>query len=325
MADLFGTASPSDPEPQEFSSFLQQLLHNSSSSSTSSSSALPLKPKMVHSLSAPRQLSVLPEVGNFVDRLRFGVAANLSESDGVNNFFGALPVGVVDSDANATSKRRAVSMENSVGYLSCDSENGPDATEGPSKPRNSSKRSRAAEVHNLSEKRRRSRINEKMRALQNLIPNSNKTDKASMLDEAIEYLKQLQLQVQMLSMRNGLSLHPLCLPGVLQHVQGSTMGMGFDEGIGLFNANVSAGTFSTNESLMQTALGLPSQCTNAHPSTLISSVTNISPSETVFESTMHAQYVPVNLSMSSEESCREGFQVQMDSDHNGKNSSSGVL
>ncbi|KAK1403103.1 hypothetical protein POM88_002708 [Heracleum sosnowskyi] len=43
--------------------------------------------------------------------------------------------------------------------------------------------------------RRRSRINEKLKALQNLIPNSNKTDKASMLDEAIEYLKQLQLQV----------------------------------------------------------------------------------------------------------------------------------
>lgn len=81
--------------------------------------------------------------------------------------------------------------------------------------------------------RRRSRINEKMKALQSLIPNSSKvvnhvsffyllsllqltiavenltrydslwkilcfkqTDKASMLDEAIEYLKQLQLQVQ---------------------------------------------------------------------------------------------------------------------------------
>ncbi|XP_057445591.1 transcription factor SPATULA-like [Lotus japonicus] len=60
----------------------------------------------------------------------------------------------------------------------------------------SSKRTRAAEVLNLSEKRRRSRINEKMKALQNLIPNSNKTDKAFMLDEAIDYLKQLQLQVQ---------------------------------------------------------------------------------------------------------------------------------
>ncbi|KAL2894571.1 Transcription factor PHYTOCHROME INTERACTING FACTOR-LIKE 13 [Bienertia sinuspersici] len=62
--------------------------------------------------------------------------------------------------------------------------------------RSSSKRTRAAEVHNMSEKRRRQRINEKMKALQKLIPNSNKTDKASMLDEAIEYLKQLQLQVQ---------------------------------------------------------------------------------------------------------------------------------
>ncbi|RZB57443.1 Protein MAINTENANCE OF MERISTEMS isoform B [Glycine soja] len=44
--------------------------------------------------------------------------------------------------------------------------------------------------------RRRSRIKEKMKALQNLIPNSNKTNKALMLDEAIEYLKQLQLQEQ---------------------------------------------------------------------------------------------------------------------------------
>ncbi|CAK9135343.1 unnamed protein product [Ilex paraguariensis] len=68
----------------------------------------------------------------------------------------------------------------------------------------SSKRSRAAEVHCLSEKdgfkcgrqRRRNRINEKMKALQKLIPNSNKMDKASMLDEAIKHLKQLQLQVQ---------------------------------------------------------------------------------------------------------------------------------
>ncbi|KAJ9681619.1 hypothetical protein PVL29_017833 [Vitis rotundifolia] len=66
----------------------------------------------------------------------------------------------------------------------------------PAKGGTGSKRSRAAEVHNLSERRRRDRINEKMRALQELIPNCNKVDKASMLDEAIEYLKTLQLQVQ---------------------------------------------------------------------------------------------------------------------------------
>nr|CBY05403.1 ALCATRAZ-like protein [Lepidium appelianum] len=77
--------------------------------------------------------------------------------------------------------------------------------------RNSLKRNIDAQFHNLSEKRRRSKINEKMKALQKLIPNSNKTDKASMLDEAIEYMKQLQLQVQTLAVMNGLGLNPMQL------------------------------------------------------------------------------------------------------------------
>ncbi|GJZ43356.1 transcription factor PIF1-like protein [Tanacetum coccineum] len=54
----------------------------------------------------------------------------------------------------------------------------------PSHGSTSTKRSRAAKVHNLSERRRRDRINEKMKALQELIPRCNKSDKASMLDEA---------------------------------------------------------------------------------------------------------------------------------------------
>ncbi|XP_066362606.1 transcription factor APG-like isoform X1 [Miscanthus floridulus] len=84
----------------------------------------------------------------------------------------------------------------------------------------SAKRSRTAEVHNLSERRRRDRINEKMRALQELIPNCNKIDKASMLEEAIEYLKTLQLQVQMMSMGTGLCMPPaMLLPAMHQHLQ----------------------------------------------------------------------------------------------------------
>ncbi|XP_039030754.1 transcription factor PIF1-like isoform X2 [Hibiscus syriacus] len=88
----------------------------------------------------------------------------------------------------------------------------------------STKRSRAAEVHNLSERRRRDRINEKMRALQELIPRCNKSDKASMLDEAIEYLKSLQLQVQMMSM--GCGLVPMMFPGVKQYMPAMGMGIG---------------------------------------------------------------------------------------------------
>ncbi|CAA2985966.1 transcription factor PIF4 isoform X2 [Olea europaea subsp. europaea] len=67
------------------------------------------------------------------------------------------------------------------------------------------RKSRASKVHNLSERRRRDRINQKMRALQELIPHSNKSDKASMLDEAIEYIKSLQLQVQPMNMFNFVS------------------------------------------------------------------------------------------------------------------------
>ncbi|XP_062081712.1 transcription factor PIF3 isoform X2 [Humulus lupulus] len=107
-------------------------------------------------------------------------------------------------------------------------------------PRGSgSKRSRAAEVHNLSERRRRDRINEKMRALQELIPNCNKVDKASMLDEAIEYLKTLQLQVQIMSMGAGLCMPPMMLPPGMQHMHAphmahfSPMGIGMGMGMGM--------------------------------------------------------------------------------------------
>ncbi|KAK7336953.1 hypothetical protein VNO77_17507 [Canavalia gladiata] len=93
----------------------------------------------------------------------------------------------------------------------------------------STKRSRAAEVHNLSERRRRDRINEKMKALQELIPRCNKSDKASMLDEAIEYLKSLQLQVQMMSM--GCGMVPMMFPGIQQYMP--AIGMGVGMGIGM--------------------------------------------------------------------------------------------
>ncbi|XP_074267538.1 transcription factor bHLH119-like [Silene latifolia] len=66
------------------------------------------------------------------------------------------------------------------------------------------KRTRAADVHNQSERRPRDRINEKMEALQELIPHCNKLDEASMLDEAIEYMKSLRTEIQLMSMGYGI-------------------------------------------------------------------------------------------------------------------------
>nr|CAD1844885.1 unnamed protein product [Ananas comosus var. bracteatus] len=79
----------------------------------------------------------------------------------------------------------------------------------------SAKKSRAAAVHNQSERKRRDRINQRMNTLQKLVPNSSKTDKASMLDEVIEYVKQLQAQVQMMNRMSGM-LMPMTMPPPLQ-------------------------------------------------------------------------------------------------------------
>lgn len=98
----------------------------------------------------------------------------------------------------------------------------------------STKRSRAAAIHNQSERKRRDKINQRMKTLQKLVPNSSKTDKASMLDEVIEYLKQLQSQVQMMNRINMSSMMlPLTMQQQLQMSMMSPMGMGLGMGMGM--------------------------------------------------------------------------------------------
>lgn len=223
--------------------------------------------------------------------------------------------------------------ENETDEYDCESEEGLEAlVEGaqaklvPS--RSSSKRSRAAEVHNMSEKRRRSRINEKMKALQNLIPNSNKTDKASMLDEAIEYLKQLQLQVQMLSMRNRLSLHPIGLPGAMQPIHLSQMRMDFGEEYRPMHLNMTGTHPLTQETPLHGVFTLPNQCTALNQPS-VSNMSNIINSETSFglESSIQAHLGPFQLHTSSEEICREDMlrQHQSNGNHPDTNSLGGSL
>ncbi|KAL8166644.1 hypothetical protein V2J09_008143 [Rumex salicifolius] len=68
------------------------------------------------------------------------------------------------------------------------------------RPRVRARRGQATDPHSIAERQRRERIAERMKALQELVPSCNKTDRAAMLDEIVDYVKFLRLQVKVLSM-----------------------------------------------------------------------------------------------------------------------------
>ncbi|MED6144523.1 hypothetical protein PIB30_016370 [Stylosanthes scabra] len=108
---------------------------------------------------------------------------------------------------------------------------------------NGVRRRKNAETHNLYERRRRDKINKKLRILKDLIPNCNKVDKASLLDDAIEYLKALKLHLQIMTMGTGLCMPPLMLPtSSPQHLMNTTSQlqhlMGFRHGINIPLCNI---------------------------------------------------------------------------------------
>ncbi|KAL3514471.1 hypothetical protein ACH5RR_027188 [Cinchona calisaya] len=278
MSDLYGTDDRSSfepdsepggpPEPDDMNIFLHNLLHNSPATANVLSGSL-----------YRGSGSMINSSFNFSDPGGFFVGET---KERVDKSYSLAAVGDCD----------AVTSSMNGGEFS-------DANKELDAQTRSSKRSRSAEVHNMSEKRRRSRINEKLKALQKLIPNSNKTDKASMLDEAIEYLKQLQLQVQMLTVRNGLGFHPNYVPGSLPPVQ---LPMDFNEGNDVM-ANTSRGaeTLSTNrEVVMQTAFGI-SNPKVSNPQLAISSLANNSGSIFSFglESSLQNNYSVLNHLASS--------------------------
>ncbi|KAE9466866.1 hypothetical protein C3L33_01252, partial [Rhododendron williamsianum] len=204
--------------------------------------------------------------------------------------------------------------------------------------RSSLKRGRAAEFHNLSEK----------------------TDKASMLDDAIEYLKQLQLQVQdavssylsillnkvsrgesyaphclaikenglqeyclvsvnywhespfqMLTMRNGLSLYPMYLPGALQPAQLTQMPKGFYEG----NGTDVTGISFNQETSTNTLFDIPNQSTNPAQLTAVDLSSTLS-SETLFgrESAIEGDLRPLQFHTSSNSKVNEIYRKDMQHD-----------
>ncbi|XP_052183270.1 bHLH transcription factor RHL1-like [Diospyros lotus] len=124
----------------------------------------------------------------------------------------------------------------------------------PAQPRQQrvrARRGQATDPHSIAERLRRERITDRMKALQELVPNANKTDKASMLDEIIDYVKFLQLQVKVLSMSRlggAAAVAPLVADMSSEGGGDCIQGSGGRTG----NGNQTASTSNTNDSMAVT-------------------------------------------------------------------------
>lgn len=135
----------------------------------------------------------------------FKSATNARDSNlgGLFPPFAGSPRGVRPTGQNFLPQAGQVPMQGYGGMPQPQHQNPPPTGVGaapPVRPRVRARRGQATDPHSIAERLRRERIAERMKALQELVPNSNKTDKASMLDEIIDYVKFLQLQVKVLSM-----------------------------------------------------------------------------------------------------------------------------
>ncbi|XVE55773.1 hypothetical protein DITRI_Ditri03aG0184300 [Diplodiscus trichospermus] len=75
-------------------------------------------------------------------------------------------------------------------------------------------RGSATDPQSLYARKRRERINERLRILQNLVPNGTKVDISTMLEEAVHYVKFLQLQIKLLSSDDLWMYAPIAYNGI---------------------------------------------------------------------------------------------------------------
>ncbi|OEL18376.1 Transcription factor bHLH84 [Dichanthelium oligosanthes] len=119
-----------------------------------------------------------------------------------------------DSVSNEDGSNTYVDAQSSS---SCTSEEGNlEGNENSSSKKTGTRASRGAatDPQSLYARKRRERINERLRILQNLVPNGTKVDISTMLEEAAQYVKFLQLQIKLLSSDDMWMYAPIAYNGI---------------------------------------------------------------------------------------------------------------
>lgn len=123
-------------------------------------------------------------------------------------------VGKKDSVINEDGSNAYVDAQSSS---SCTSEEGNlegNANSSSKKMSTRASRGAATDPQSLYARKRRERINERLRILQNLVPNGTKVDISTMLEEAAQYVKFLQIQIKLLSSDDMWMYAPIAYNGI---------------------------------------------------------------------------------------------------------------
>ncbi|CAD5178479.1 unnamed protein product [Musa acuminata subsp. malaccensis] len=141
---------------------------------------------------------------------RSGRYADEEERNGDMNLHGSCCYSSED-DSNGSQELKG------AGATSCSSKGS--AVMNPNERKTRAGRGSATDPQSLYARKRRQRINERLRILQSLIPNGTKVDISTMLEEAVRYVKFLQLQIKLLSSEELWMYAPIAYNG---------MNLGFD-------------------------------------------------------------------------------------------------
>ncbi|WOH04804.1 hypothetical protein DCAR_0624216 [Daucus carota subsp. sativus] len=130
---------------------------------------------------------------------------------------------IKDKDIKGEAARQSLSSYSSdgenepnavIGGLSLASSNSEDALDGTNGKKTRTKGGIANDPQSIYARKRRERINERLRTLQNLVPNGTKVDISTMLEEAVQYVKFLQLQIKLLSSNDLWMYAPIAYNGM---------------------------------------------------------------------------------------------------------------
>ncbi|KAI5314827.1 PREDICTED: mRNAion factor [Prunus dulcis] len=116
-------------------------------------------------------------------------------------------------DSNIASHSHENSQELSPGSTSTSSLSPKEASALNLSGKSRARRGSAIDPQSLYARKRREKINERLRVLQNLVPNGTKVDISTMLEEVVHYVKFLQLQIKLLSSDDMWMYAPICYNG----------------------------------------------------------------------------------------------------------------